>query len=217
MSYDRPSRTEQVDFHIGFGLNKEATLLCVRPWILLSLRRTILVAPSAKRMLSSKSRPACLVTFSYWPLRVFASRLPEKRADHYLHPSMWWFCNHVRWLWLKSLWRPVRGLVSPGRSSSGSSIASFLQSRCYTRCPVTASTPKPDGRARCVSGARRDPCGGGEKSSSQPRPLRLISHNPRPTVAALLAEPRSDSSRPGAANNDRWHREAHDAADGMRR
>jgi hypothetical protein len=30
----------------------------------------------------------------------------------------------------------------------------------YTRCHVTVSTPEPEGRARCVSSARRDPCGG---------------------------------------------------------
>jgi hypothetical protein len=51
-------------------------------------------------------------------------------------------------------------LTSPGSASSASSIASFRQSRHYTRCPVTASTPKPEGGARCVSGARRDLCGG---------------------------------------------------------
>ena len=37
-------------------------------------------------------------------------------------------------------------------------------------CPVTASTPEPEGGARCVSSARRDLCGGEEKSSSLPRP-----------------------------------------------
>jgi hypothetical protein len=43
-----------------------------------------------------------------------------------------------------------------GSASSASSTASFRQSRHYTRCPVTALTPKPEGGARCVSGARRD-------------------------------------------------------------
>jgi hypothetical protein len=50
-----------------------------------------------------------------------------------------------------------------GRSVLGalaSSIASFRQSRHYTRCPATASTLKPEGGARCVSSARRDLCGG---------------------------------------------------------
>lgn len=49
------------------------------------------------------------------------------------------------------------GLLS---ASSASSIASFRQSRRYTRCPVTVSTPKPEGGARCDSSARRDLCGG---------------------------------------------------------
>src|SRR5262249_43993489 len=50
--------------------------------------------------------------------------------------------------------------ASAGRSLSGSSTASFRQSRHYTRCHVTASTPKPEGGARCASSARRDLCGG---------------------------------------------------------
>src|SRR5262249_42765856 len=49
--------------------------------------------------------------------------------------------------------------VSLGSALSASLTASFRQSRCYTRCPVTASTPKPEGGARCVSSARRDLCG----------------------------------------------------------
>jgi hypothetical protein len=52
--------------------------------------------------------------------------------------------------------------ASVGRSSSGSSPASFRQSGRYTLCHVTASTPKPEGGARCVSSARRDLCGGRE-------------------------------------------------------
>jgi hypothetical protein len=35
--------------------------------------------------------------------------------------------------------------ASAGRSSSGPSPASFRQSGRYTRCQVTASTPKPEG------------------------------------------------------------------------
>src|SRR5262245_32447047 len=50
--------------------------------------------------------------------------------------------------------------VSPGRSSPGSSTVSFRQLGCCTHCPVTASTPEPEGGARCVSSARRDLCGG---------------------------------------------------------
>src|SRR5262245_30970101 len=43
----------------------------------------------------------------------------------------------------------------PGRASSASLTASFRQSRCYTLCLLTASTPKPEGGARCVSSTRR--------------------------------------------------------------
>ena len=38
--------------------------------------------------------------------------------------------------------------------------AQIFATKLYTRCPVTASTPKPEGGARCVSSARRDLCGG---------------------------------------------------------
>src|SRR5262245_20366502 len=50
--------------------------------------------------------------------------------------------------------------ASLGSASSASLSPSFRQSRCYTRCRFTASTPKPEGGARCVSSARRDLCGG---------------------------------------------------------
>src|SRR5215813_7748659 len=76
------------------------------------------------------------------------------------HPSMWWFCNQVRWLWLKSLGDAARRRASLGSASSGSLPASFRQSRYYTRYLFTASTPKPEGGARCVSSARRDLAGG---------------------------------------------------------
>jgi hypothetical protein len=46
-----------------------------------------------------------------------------------------------------------------GKSLSGSSPASFRQSRRCTLCHPTVSTPKPEGAARCVSSARRDWCG----------------------------------------------------------
>ncbi len=36
------------------------------------------------------------------------------------------------------------------------------------RYPVTASTPEPEGGARCVSSARRDLCGGGERGNPPP-------------------------------------------------
>src|SRR5215831_2744955 len=54
----------------------------------------------------------------------------------------------------------ARRRISPGSASSGLWIASSRQSRCYTRCLFTASTPEPEGGARCVSSARRDLCGG---------------------------------------------------------
>src|SRR6267143_7204039 len=50
--------------------------------------------------------------------------------------------------------------ASAGRGSSSSSPVSFRQSEPYTRCLVTASTPEPEGGARCVSSARRDLCRG---------------------------------------------------------
>jgi len=43
-----------------------------------------------------------------------------------------------------------------GSACRGSSIASFRQSRWYTRCLCIASTPEPEGGARCASSARRD-------------------------------------------------------------
>ena len=52
------------------------------------------------------------------------------------------------------------GASLTGRSSPGSPTASSRRSGYYTHCPVTASTPKPEGGARCVSSARRDLCGG---------------------------------------------------------
>ena len=50
--------------------------------------------------------------------------------------------------------------------------------RYYTRCHVTASTPEPEGGARCVSSARRDLCGG---RASNPRPYR------DPLISLLIA------------------------------
>jgi hypothetical protein len=61
------------------------------------------------------------------------------------HPSLWWFFNKVRRLWLTSLRRRSQKAHLSRRSSSGSSPASFRQSGRYTRCHVTASTLKPEG------------------------------------------------------------------------
>ena len=74
--------------------------------------------------------------------------------------SLWWFCNEVRWRWLKSLKRRSQKAYSTGSGSSRSPPASSRRSAYDTHCPVTASTPKSEGRARCVSSARRDLCGG---------------------------------------------------------
>jgi hypothetical protein len=78
-----------------------------------------------------------------------------------------------------------------GRPRAGSSLASFRQSGRYTRCHVTASTPKPEAGARCVSSARRDLCGGGEQILV-PRPfvllgLGMIVEGIVDTLARLLA------------------------------
>src|SRR5262249_22252580 len=97
----------------------------------------------------------------------------------------------------------ARRPICPGSASSASSIASFRQSRHYIRCPVTASTPKPEGGARCVSSARRD-LGGGRGAILVPtatvrnccrwKPLGLLS---RPLIA-----PRYPPGRPQSLQRD---------------
>ena len=92
----------------------------------------------------------------------WVKQMLQGRLNYYAvsgnHPSLWWFCNQVGWLWLKSLRRRSQKARSLGSASSASLPASFRQSRCYIRCLFTASTPKPEGGARCVSSARRDLC-----------------------------------------------------------
>ena len=66
-------------------------------------------------------------------------------------PSLWWYFNEVRWRWLKSLKRRRPACIHE--------LGEVYQ-QYYTCCHVTASTPEPKGRARCVSSARRDLCGG---------------------------------------------------------
>ena len=54
--------------------------------------------------------------------------------------------------------------------------AAALRNKCLNlakSCLVTASTPEPEGGARCVSSARRDLCGG---ARSNPRPYRDHGH-----------------------------------------
>jgi hypothetical protein len=78
------------------------------------------------------------------------------------HPSLWWFFNKVKRLWLAS--RKRRGQTARlNRERFIRFVARFFgQSERYTRCPVAASTPEPEGGARCVGSAGRDPCGGRE-------------------------------------------------------
>ena len=76
------------------------------------------------------------------------------------HPSMWWFCNQVRRLWLRTLRRRSQKANLTWERFIRLVDRFFRQSRHYTRCPVTVSTPKPQGGARCVSSARQDLCGG---------------------------------------------------------
>src|SRR3984893_8691110 len=70
--------------------------------------------------------------------------------------------------------------ASAGRGSSSSSPASFRQSELYTRCPVTASTPEPEGGAWCVSSARRDLCGGRGEILVPTATMGIAGH--RPTI-----------------------------------
>jgi RNA-directed DNA polymerase len=66
-------------------------------------------------------------------------------------PSLEWFFNKVRWLWLRSLQR---------RSQRASLNGKKFTSLTCTRCRYIALTPEPKGGARCVSSARRELCGG---------------------------------------------------------
>jgi hypothetical protein len=62
------------------------------------------------------------------------------------HPSLWWYFNKVKRLWLASLKRrsqngaPQLGEIHPVRHP----LLSTNQND-YTRCLVTASTPEPEG------------------------------------------------------------------------
>ena len=55
--------------------------------------------------------------------------------------------------------------ISTGTALFASPTASFHRSAYDTQCLVTASTPPSEGRARCVSSARRDLCGGRSATS----------------------------------------------------
>jgi hypothetical protein len=73
--------------------------------------------------------------------------------------SLWWFFNDVRWRWLKSLKRRSQKAYMSYTSPNASSRRSAYDTH-YPHYPVTVSTPKSEGGARCVSSARRDLCGG---------------------------------------------------------
>jgi hypothetical protein len=90
------------------------------------------------------------------------------------HPSMWWFCNPVRRLWLQSLRRRSQKAHLSWERFIRIADRFFPPIKLLTRCLFTASTPKPEGGARCVSSARRDLCGGRGVISSlrdQPSPV----------------------------------------------
>src|SRR5258708_24470039 len=57
------------------------------------------------------------------------------------HPSLWWFLNKVKRLWLTSLKRRSQTARLSWESSSGSSPASFRRSGRYTHCHLPPSTP----------------------------------------------------------------------------
>src|SRR2546428_4085112 len=96
------------------------------------------------------------------------------------HPSLWWFFNKVKRLWLASLKRRSQTARLSWERSSSASPASFRQSERYTRCLVTASTPEPEGGARCVSSARRDLYGGRLATAVPTVTMSIAGH--RPTI-----------------------------------
>ena len=76
-------------------------------------------------------------------------------------PSLWWFFNEVRWRWLKSLKRrSQKAFLRLGAVHPPHRPLLPADQDIDTLCHVTASTPEPEGGARCVSSARRDLCGG---------------------------------------------------------
>ena len=75
-------------------------------------------------------------------------------------PSLWWFCNEVRWLWLKSLRRRSQNSRLSWEQFLRLVDRFFPPIKVLHPLPFTASTPKPEGGARCVSSARRDLRGG---------------------------------------------------------
>jgi hypothetical protein len=76
------------------------------------------------------------------------------------HPSLWWFFNKVKRLSRASLKRRSQTARLSWKRFIQFVARFFPPIRTYTRCLVTASTPEPEGGARCVSSARRDLYGG---------------------------------------------------------
>ena len=75
-------------------------------------------------------------------------------------PSLWWFFNEIRWLWLRSLRRRSQKAFLSWEKFIKLTGRFFRQSRSCIRSRCTALTPEPKGGARCVSSARRDLRGG---------------------------------------------------------
>jgi len=86
-------------------------------------------------------------------------------------PSLWWFCNQVRWLWLKSLkrrsqkarlsWEPFNPIVdrfSPANQGATPAASSSLRGQNLREEP---------GALAALAGIC---AGGGEQSSFLPRP-----------------------------------------------
>src|SRR6266403_3905684 len=62
-------------------------------------------------------------------------------------PSMWWYFNEVRWRWIRSLKRRSQRAFMSWEKFTSITNRFFPSIRIYTRCPVTVSTPEPEGRA----------------------------------------------------------------------
>jgi hypothetical protein len=84
------------------------------------------------------------------------------------HPSLWWFFNKVKRLWPASLKRRSQTARLSWERFIQHVARFFPPIRTTHPLPVTASTPEPEGGARCVSSARRVLYGGGWQRPSLP-------------------------------------------------
>jgi hypothetical protein len=75
-------------------------------------------------------------------------------------PSLWWYFNEVRWHWLKSLKRRSQRAFMSWEKFTSITARFFPSIRILHPLSCHRFAPEPEGRARCVSSARRDPCGG---------------------------------------------------------